>query len=174
MDFLNKAFAQLSDLFKSMTPGARITAGLLLAVIVVSLGFLFQRQSSGPDAYLMGGEAFPATQLPAMEAAFAKANLSGAVIDGNRVRVPRGQQAAYMGAMADAGALPPNFGTYLEKALASDSPFAMRGSREEKLKLAKQQELQNIMSKMDGIESAAVMYDTKEKRSFGQDALATA
>ena len=128
MDFLNKAFAQVSELFKSMTAAARITAGMLLVVIVISLGFLFQRQSSGPDAYLMGGEPFPAAQLPAMEAAFAKANLSAAVIEGNRVRVPRGQQAAYMGALADAGALPPNFGSYLEKALASESPFAMRGS----------------------------------------------
>ena len=42
MDFLNKAIAQLSDLFRSMTPGARITAGLLLAVVVVSMGYLFQ------------------------------------------------------------------------------------------------------------------------------------
>jgi flagellar M-ring protein FliF len=174
MDFLNKSFAQISDLFKSMTPGARLTAGLLLVVIVVSLGFLFQRQSAGPDAFLMGGEPFPASQLPAMEAAFAKANLAGAVIDGNRIRVPRGQQAVYMGALADAGALPANFGTYLEKALASESPFAMRGSREEKLKLAKQQELQNMMINMSGIESAAVLYDAKEKRAFGQDAVATA
>src|SRR4029079_3720966 len=108
MDFLNKVFAQLSYLCKSMTPAARITAGLLLAVIVISLGFLFQRQSSGPDAYLMGGEAVPAPLLPALGAAVTRANLSGAVIDGNRIRVPRGQQAAYMGAMADAGALPPN------------------------------------------------------------------
>ena len=44
MDFLNKAFAQLSDLFRSMTPAARITAGLLLAVVVVSLVYLFRYQ----------------------------------------------------------------------------------------------------------------------------------
>jgi flagellar M-ring protein FliF len=174
MDFLNKSFAQLSDLFKAMTPGARLTAGLLLVVIVVSLGFLFQRQASGPDAFLMGGEPFPAAQLGDIEAAFGKANLTGAVIEGNRIRVPRNQQAHYMAALADAGALPPNFGTYLEKAIASESPFAMRGSREEKLKLAKQQELQNVMRRMEGIESAAVLYDAKDKRSFGQEPTATA
>jgi flagellar M-ring protein FliF len=174
MDFLNKAFAQVSELFKSMTPGARLTAGLLLAVIVISLGFLFQRQSSGPDAYLMDGEPFPATQLGAMEAAFSKANLTGAVRDGNRFKVPRGQQSAYMGALADAEVLPPNFGDYLGRAIASDSPFAMRGSREEKLKLAKQQELQLIIRSMRGIESASVLYDAKDKRSFAQDPVATA
>ena len=49
MDFLNKAFAQLNDLFRSMTPGGRITTGLLLVVAVVSVGYLFQSQVSGGD-----------------------------------------------------------------------------------------------------------------------------
>ncbi len=44
MDFLNKALAQFSDLFRSMTPGGRITAGLLLVVAVVSVGYLFQHR----------------------------------------------------------------------------------------------------------------------------------
>ena len=56
MDFLNKAFAQFSDLFRSMTPGGRITAGLLLVVAVVSVGYLFQHQVSGGDDYLFGGD----------------------------------------------------------------------------------------------------------------------
>ena len=56
MDFLNKAFAQLNELFRSMTVGARITAGLLLVVVVVSLVYLFRYESSSPDLYLMNGE----------------------------------------------------------------------------------------------------------------------
>ena len=63
MDIFNKAFAQLSDLFRSMTPGARITAGLLLVVVVVSLGYLFRYQTSAADAYLMNGEPIPASDL---------------------------------------------------------------------------------------------------------------
>src|SRR5690349_8530908 len=101
MDFVNKTFAQLSDLLKSMTPGARITTGLLLLVVVVSLAFLFQHQTSTPDAYLMGGEPFAPSQFGAMEAAFHKAGLNGYEIDGSRIKVPRGQQAAYMAALAD-------------------------------------------------------------------------
>ena len=54
MDFLNKGIAQVSDLFRSMTPGARITAGLLLTVVVVSLAYLFNRQTASADAYLLG------------------------------------------------------------------------------------------------------------------------
>ena len=55
MDFLNKSLAQLSDLFRSMTPGAA-DRGLLLAVVVVSMGYLFRESTSGPDAFLFGGE----------------------------------------------------------------------------------------------------------------------
>ena len=54
MDFLNKAFAQLNDLFRSMSPGGRVTAGLLLVVAVVSVGYLFQTQVTGGDEYLFG------------------------------------------------------------------------------------------------------------------------
>ena len=57
MDFLNRAFEQIKDVFASMTPGARITAGLLLVVIIVSLVFLFQGQVISGDNYLLGGRA---------------------------------------------------------------------------------------------------------------------
>ena len=41
MDFLNKGLSQVAELFRSMTPAARIVAGLLAGVVViVSLAFL--------------------------------------------------------------------------------------------------------------------------------------
>ena len=110
MDFLNKALAQLSDLFRSMTPGGRITAGLLLVVAVVSVGYLFQHQVSGGDDYLFGGDSIATPTLQKMEAAFGKAGLNGFTIEGGRVKVPHSQRAAYLAALADAKALPPNFG----------------------------------------------------------------
>ena len=174
MDFLNQTFAQVRDLFHSMTPGARITAGLLLAVVVVSLGFLFRQQVTGGEAYLMGGEPFSAGQLPAMEAAFAKANLSDYELEGNRIRVPRGQQAAYMGALADAGALPQNFGAILQKALEIDSPFMSKTDKLERLKAAKQSELALILRSMQGIENASVIYDVKRRQGLNREEIATA
>ena len=116
MDFLNKAFAQFNDLFRSMTPGGRITAGLLLVVAVVSVGYLFQHQVSGGDDYLFGGESIPTPTLQKMEEAFGKAGLNGFTIEGGRVKVPHAQRAAYLAALADAKALPPNFGDKLEEA----------------------------------------------------------
>ena len=77
MDFLNKSIAQVSELFRSMTPGARVTSGLLLAVVIVSVGYLFRQGTSGPDAFLFGGEPLPDGQLIRVEAAIAQAGLSG-------------------------------------------------------------------------------------------------
>lgn len=174
MDSFNKAFSQLADLFRSMTPGARITSGLLLAVVVVSLGYLFANRTYGPGVYLMNGESFPPALLHDMEAAFAKAGLPPAEIEGTRIRVPRGQQTAYMGALADAGALPQDFGDIMEKALDSGSMWVSRDERRERMQIAKQQELSRIISSMSGIDTAMIFWDTEEKPGLSRQRVTTA
>src|SRR5450432_3081951 len=166
MDFVNQAIAQLADLFRSMTPGARITAGLLLAVVVVSFGYLFQQHSAGPDEYLFGGEALPDGQLNQIEAAIAKAGLSAQRREGNRIMVPTGQKAAYLAAVVDGGALPPNFLTYLEKALDQGGPMESREETSERLKIAKQQMLSEIIRAMDWVQDAIVLYDEQPPRGL--------
>jgi flagellar M-ring protein FliF len=166
MGFLNNAIAQLSELFRSMTPGARITAGLLLAVVVVSVGYLFQHSSTGPDTYLFGGEPISSGQLDRIEAAIAKAGLSDFQREGFRIRVPSGQQAKYLAAVADAGALPPNFNTILENALEKGGPWESREATRERLKIARQQTLSEIVRAMPWVENAIVLYDERESRDF--------
>jgi flagellar M-ring protein FliF len=174
MDVLNKALAQVNDLFKSMTPGARLTAGLLLIVVVISLAYLFNNQMAGGDADLLGGQPFTAGEMSAMEAAFGKAGLNGYTIIGSRIRVPAGQKAAYMAALVDHGALPAHFGDYLSNAMNKVGPFSSRQQQEELLKIAKQQELASIILSMDGIEKASVQYDVQKKTGFRQNSLASA
>ena len=136
MDFLNKAMIQIGELFRSMTPSARIASGLLLVTVVVSLGYLFGYRTSGPDVYLMNGEQFPASQIPAMEAAFAKAGLGSYQFDGSRVRIPRGQQNAYIAALAENGALPENINLLMEEPLKNTSgPFVDNKTREQAIKI---------------------------------------
>jgi flagellar M-ring protein FliF len=89
MDFVNRAWTQLTELFRSMSPGARLTAALLLAVVVASLGYLFKYQSSGAGVYLMGGQQFSGADMDAALAALAKANLEWE-LEGTRIRIPRG------------------------------------------------------------------------------------
>ena len=174
MDFLNKTFAQLSDLFRSMTVGARITAGLLLIVVVVSMVYLLKSSRGGPDVDLMNGVAVPAAQLPAMQAAFNKAGLRDFEIRGTQILVPRGQRAQYMAALADAKVLPSTFGDSLRKAIDGGNVFEPTKAKEQRNKIALQDELATIIGAMPGIESACVFYDTEMKLGLNREKIATA
>ena len=159
MDFLNKAQAQLADLFRSMTPGARITAGLLLTVVVVSLVYLFRFQVSGQDHLLLGGRAFESRDLDNMVQAFRMAGLSDYEVRSNQVRIPRGREPAYIAAMAEGNALPANFDQYFDEAVSANNTFASRQERADKFKVAKQKELAQVIRRIPIVEDAAVQYD---------------
>ncbi|HUT10824.1 MAG TPA: hypothetical protein VMY42_10030 [Thermoguttaceae bacterium] len=174
MDFLNRAFSQLTDLFRSMTPGARITAGLLLAVVVVSLAYLFRWQMSGPDVDLMNGVPVSADDLPAMESAFHAATLNDYQVRGTQILVPGGKKAAYMAALADAQALPANIDKVFDDALKGSSVFMPRQQREDMMKIAKQKVLAMTIGAMKGIERAYVLYDTKTNNGFPRTTETTA
>jgi flagellar M-ring protein FliF len=163
MDFLNQASAQITNLFRSMSAGARIVAGLLVAVIVISLAYLFNHQFAGPDSYLMGGEPVSPQEINEVIAAFGQANLRDFQLDGHRIRVPRGQEATYMAALADAGALPKNYGSYLQKALADAGPLVSKSKEAQMTKLAVQQELQHVIRKFKGVNDAQVIYAVREE-----------
>ncbi len=166
MDFLNKALAQLTAAFRSMTPAGRIITTVLLAVLVISTAYLFNHPLTVGKGYLFGGDAVPATQLPAIEAAFGKKNLTDYELQGNRIRVPQGKQALYMAALADAGALPHNFLDSLKNSLDSGGPFVDRKKREELIKVALQDELSKIIGQMNGIERATVLYNVEMPQGF--------
>ncbi len=174
MDFLNKAFAQVRDLFLSMSPGGRVTTALLLVVVVVSLGYLATFQGDRSDQYLMGGEHFAPSHLPAMEAAFAKANLASYQVEGSRIRIPRGEQASYMAALAEGGALPPQFSTYLDQAINASNVFESTRQREERLRIGRQKELAQILSWFPDIDHAAVLYDTETRSGLNRTRVTTA
>src|SRR6185503_10437378 len=114
--------------------------------------------------YLFGGEPISSGQLDRIEAAFGKANLQDFQREGFRIRVPTGQQAKYMAAVADAGALPPNFNTILENAIDKGGPWESREATRERLKVAKQQTLSEIVRAMNWVENAIVLYDEHESR----------
>ncbi|MGI9429571.1 MAG: hypothetical protein ACR2NM_12990, partial [Bythopirellula sp.] len=173
MDFLNQATGQVRELMLSMTPAARVTAVLLLGVIGVSLGYLVRHQAASPDDYLFNGMDLPASAVGRAEAAIAKAGLQGYEISGNRIKVPRNRKHEFLAAVADAGALPPNFHKIVEDAL-DISPFASGDTRREKLKAAREQQLSLLVSDMDGIERANVIFDIQEAQGLARQGQATA
>ncbi|OHB67134.1 MAG: hypothetical protein A2V70_11965 [Planctomycetes bacterium RBG_13_63_9] len=174
MDFLNRAFAQLSDLFRSMTPGARITTGLLSVVVVVSLVYLFRYQAAGPDIDLMNGVPVPPAELQQMKGAFAKAGLNSYEIRGTQILVPRGQRDVYMAALVDGNALPSNIQTVFDELLKDTSVFMSKQEREQRLKIGKEKLLALTISAMPGIETASVMYDSEVKPGLIRERVYTA
>lgn len=174
MDFLNKAFAQVSELFRSLTPGARITSGLLLAVLVVSLVYLVTSHGRGPDTYLLGGHPFPPGNMAAVQAALAKAGLGDYTVEGNLIRIPYRKQADYVAALADANLLPADSSDYLLKVVQEASPFASGSQRDQLLAIAREEMMANTIRKMSGIESATVMIDTRRKTGFRNEEIITA
>jgi flagellar M-ring protein FliF len=175
MDFLNKAMAQLADLFRSMTVGARITTGLLLTVVVVSLVYLLRFHTSGPDLYLMDGEMFTPAELGNMEMAFASAGLGSYRRDGNRIRIPRGEQAKYMAALAEKSALPGNSFRPLETAINGQGGlFDSNQQRQHRYNVAVCSMISEWIRSMKGVENALVFCSSQETGGLHKDTIKTA
>ncbi len=158
MNLLAKATVPLNDLFQSMTPAARIMCALLLAVVLVSLAFLLSLESSAPDDYVLGGHLFSTADLAAAHAAFAKAGLSKFQTEANRIRVPPGEQNAYVAALVDANAMPRHIGSWWDEYQDRNSLFEPEKHRDIRFKLATQRELAQVIRAMTGIEHASVQF----------------
>ncbi|QDT00054.1 hypothetical protein [Adhaeretor mobilis] len=165
---MNDSIQQFRDLYQSMTPAARVTAALLLGVIVVSFGYLFQHHSTGADEYLFNGEMLQPREADAIEAALAKAKVDGIERKGNRFLVPSDKKLECMASIADAGVLPANFDTLMDDALEV-SPFMPHKLQLQKLKSARERQLSMIVRNMDGIADAKVMYDIRESQGFSKE-----
>lgn len=174
MGFLNQSFAQVRDLFASMTPAARITAVLLLAVIGVSLGYLFQDYTGGRKEALLNGDTLTAGEADAMQAAIATAGLSDFERQGNLILVPRGQKAVYLAAVADGGALPANLDTLLLDEADNMGVFTDRKMTEARMKATLERMVSMIIRKMDGVADANVLYAIREGNGFTEKRSVTA
>ena len=126
MGFLGTFFAQVTDLFRSMTPAARLTTFALLGVVIVSTFFLFRLQTGESDTFLFAGRVFSDREIDAMVTAFSKADLNGWDTVGNRISVPKTNRHLYLAALADSKALPERFDGYLEDIISSSNPFQSR------------------------------------------------
>jgi flagellar M-ring protein FliF len=168
MGFFNQSLAQMRELFASMTPAARITSALLLGVIVVSLGYLFQGYADSSEELLFNGEILEPREADRVEAAIAQANLPVLDRQAGRIVVPRGRKAEYLAAIADAGALPANFHTLLEESLDTGL-FENGETKKARFKAARERQLSMLVSEMTGVDDAKVLYDIRESKAFGKE-----
>lgn len=174
MDFVSKTIAQLTDLFRSMTPAARVTATLLLAAIVVSLVYLFQFRVEAANDYLLGGRPFTASEITAVQRALSEAGLKNWELEGNRIKIPGGEKHVFIAALAEYNALPADPYTHLTGVMNGSNPFTSRFELDVKMKAAKQQELALVISRFRNVEQASVLFDEVEKDGLRRQKIKTA
>lgn len=159
MNFLHKAYRQASDLFRGMTPGARVTAGMLLVLIVVSLVYLFVYEVRGSRRYLFGAREFSHEELDAMQQAFGDAGLDQWEIVDNRVQVPGSRITDYLKALSENEFTPQNFDSAIDEMLASNNSLIdSKQLQEFKLRHATQKKLSRVIAQIAGIDNATVQY----------------
>ena len=166
MDFLNKAYGQLNELFGTMTPAARLTTGLLVAVIAISLIFLFRQQSDRADEFLFGGRPLTNGELTEAAAAFARKNLNDWETEGNRLRVPRSQRDKYFAALFENHALPEDWDTAYREAMRDQSMLENRQDQEFRRRFAEAKTLAFTIREFDGITNASVQIQEVPEGGF--------
>ena len=142
---------------------ARVVAVGLVAVAAVFAAWVLRDETHQGRVPLMGGSVLPTSELVLMEAAFDRAKLTDYAVESGRILVPRGKQSGYMRALVDAEALPREFGGSLRRVLEEESPWSSRTARDERLRVAIQEELALVLRSMPGIRRAAVLYDAEEQ-----------
>ena len=110
MEHLNNLFkenyAKLRDLYLSMTLGNRIVSALLLATLLISLGYLIVGSIKPVDpraktVRLYNGHPFTPNEMRAAEDAISRAGLQGHQWIGDQLQVPTSRQAAYIATLAE-------------------------------------------------------------------------
>ncbi|MEW4562239.1 hypothetical protein AB1K70_06915 [Bremerella sp. JC770] len=174
MDFLNKAFEQVKDLFVSMTPGSRIIAGLLVIAIVTSVAFLFQSNMFQKDVPILSGAPIAPADQKAILAAFASETLDDYEVVGSQIYVPRSRRVDYIAALVKNNAIPPDFHDSMSDAIGQASPFESEAHRADRQKVAREKEMALVLRNMRGIEYASVQYDIEDKGGFPRKKVYTA
>jgi flagellar M-ring protein FliF len=167
MDVLTQIGKQISELFTSMTPSARIMAGLMLGVIVISLGWIVGSQSTSNYETLLGGVSLSNTELDRIETAFGDAQLRNYMREGRQIRIPSNEKDQYLKALSDAKALPKESGSELDRAFQETGIFESVTKFDARYQTSREREFANNLMRMPGIEFAAVEYD-EQQRGFAR------
>jgi flagellar M-ring protein FliF len=173
MNPLNQITKQISDLVQSMTPQARIMAGLLFATIVISLGWIVSVQQTTSYEYLLGGKPMTEDQLARVEEAFGDNGLADYARDGMRIKIPKATKDIYLKALKSSQAMPQPWHWNVDQSLNSEGPFQSVDSTKSKIEAAQEKELARIIERIPSVHFAAVEYD-EQRQGFARKVEQTA
>ena len=174
MDYLKQFYAQIRDLFLSMTPGNRIVASMLAAVLAVSLGYLFvgsiqtETLPDGKYAFIYDGRSFDGDEKTAAESAIARAKLRGHDWIGDKLRVPKKQVATFTNVLAAERVLNPR-GNARTTMVNGTNPWESGKAMENKKEQAYAQDLAHAIALIPDIATAQVFPNSR--RDFNRQTL---
>lgn len=164
-DQFKQVYAQLRDLYMSMTPGNRITATLLFFLLIASLGFLIvggikPGETKSKFEYVYPGHDFTPAEKVAVESALSKIGLNNHEWVGDQLRVPRGSVSTYTAQIAKEKAVKISGNTSFDMA-EKLSPWDSKNSQREKMFQSKAQDAAAAIMRLDGILSASVIPNSR-------------
>lgn len=142
-------------------------AGLMVGVIVVSLGWIITTETTGNYESLLGGISLTNAELDRIETAFGDAQLRDYQREGRQIRIPKGEKDQYLKALSTGNALPKEWGSEKDRAFANGNVFESAEKFSARMQTAEERELANTLKRMPGIEFAAVRYD-QQRKGFGR------
>ncbi|MEM9368340.1 MAG: beta-cystathionase [Planctomycetota bacterium] len=157
---------QLRSLFAGMPVQSRVITGLLVAAIVVAMGFLVRGSNATQTEYLLGGRLMDERELDAAELAFGSAGLTGWHRDGRRMKIPTVNRDEFLASLEKSLALPISLRTSLQSAHEQSSAFESSQQREAREMHAKELDLGNKIAIFPDIRWASVEYDLGERQGF--------
>jgi flagellar M-ring protein FliF len=161
VDYFKKLYAQLRDLYLSMTPGNRIVSGLLFTTLLVSLGYLIvgSIKTADPRAKevaLYNGWDFTREEQRAIEDALAAAKLTLHHGVGDKLMVPKSYQGTYAATIHEAKAVSTR-GNARKEAALSLTPWASSKMMDKQEINAIALDVTDEIIHMKGIASASVI-----------------
>jgi flagellar M-ring protein FliF len=174
MEAFKQVWKRLIELYRRLSPNARLTAALAAAAVIVCLGWATRSLFTVDTIYLLGGKALTTEELTEMQSALAKAQLNDFVVEGNRIRVPRERQAQYIAALAENRALPESVPDMLSEAIDKVNLFTNGQQQADYKEAARLKSLTSILRSFDGVETAEVVFDKTETRALRPERTMTA
>ena len=168
MSILRNSTDQAREAIASMPMQSRIISVLLVAAIVIGLGFLVRGSSVSGDVPLFGGRSLDEQELDAIEIAFSNSGLNEWEREGRRIKIPRHSRSDYIAALEGSPYLPISLRSAVERAISQASVFEPNELRVAREMQAKKQDLSSKIVSFPDISRASVEYDRGERVGFSR------
>jgi len=160
-NFAKQNYAKLKDLYLSMTFGNRVVAALLMATLLLSLGYLIVGSIKPADprtrtVMMYDGYQFSSNEKRAADHAFSSRRLGDHNWIGDKLQVPTTQRHAYAAALAEERVIE-TAGMARRMTAESISPWQSARAMDTKMLTAKEQDCVAAIKMITGIANAEVV-----------------